>query len=78
MKWARAPNGGVVKYVLQHKIAGAVKWNTLQWDELREDTAVVGDLKPHKRYVFRIQALTLEGFSVFTDESEAFQCSRRF
>ena len=78
VQWDHAPNGDVVKYVLQYQVAGSMAWRTHGRAELREDSAVVADLKPQVNYIFRIQALTLEGYSVFTDPSEAFRTVRRY
>ena len=48
------------------------EWRVLEGrDELRDDRVVLPDLRPQKAYECRVRALTLEGYSVFTDASEA-------
>ena len=47
-------------------------------EELRDDRVVLPDLKPQKAYECRVRALTLEGYSVFTDASEAMVTGRRY
>mgnify|MGYP002044764441 CR=1 FL=1 len=45
---------------------------------LRDDRVVLPDLRPQKAYECRVRALTLEGYSVFTDASEAMVTGRRY
>jgi len=78
VQWAHAPNGNVVKYVVQYQVAGNATWATHRDDEVRDNHAIIPDLKPGGRYIFRVQALTLDGFSVFTESSEELRCRRRF
>ena len=85
--WSPAPNGGVVKYEVQYREATAPVWRggaVHEWlpligrDELRDDRVVLPDLRPQKAYECRVRALTLEGYSVFTDASEAMVTGRRY
>ena len=76
--WDPAPNGDVVKYVIQYQVSGNATWNTHKDDEVRLNNAIIPDLRPGAKYVFRVQALTLDGFSVFTEPSEELRCRRRF
>mmetsp|Transcript_19356 Transcript_19356/g.59601 ORF Transcript_19356/g.59601 Transcript_19356/m.59601 type:complete len:92 (-) Transcript_19356:202-477(-) len=71
-------DAGKAKRERRYQVAGSDAWQThAPSAELRADRAVVPDLKPQVKYVFRIQALTLEGYSVFTDPSAVFRCGRR-
>jgi hypothetical protein len=86
VQWARAPNGGVVRYEVEYQeVRPAVwrggashAWRSLACEELRDDRIVLPDLRPQKAYECRVRALTLEGFSVFTDPSEPMRTGRRY
>lgn len=86
VQWARAPNGGVVRYEVEYrKVRPAVwrggashAWRSLACEELRDDRIVLPDLRPQKAYECRVRALTLEGFSVFTGPSEPMRTGRRY
>ena len=77
-QWDHAPNGNVVKYVVQYQVAGNATWTTHKDEEVRTNHAIIPDLKPNAKYIFRVQALTLDGFSVFTESSDELRCKRRF
>ena len=77
----------MVRYEVQYREATAPGWRggaVSEWrvlegrDELRDDRVVLPDLKPQKAYECRVRALTLEGYSVFTDASEAMVTGRRY
>ncbi|KAJ1462236.1 fibronectin type III [Pelagophyceae sp. CCMP2097] len=77
LRWAPPPAGGVVKYVLQSRVEDDAVWSDVALG-LLEAGAVIPDLKPARRYVFRVQALTLDGLTAVSQESNAFACRRRF
>ena len=45
---------------------------------LRQPFYLVSDLKPLHQYYFRVRALTVNGWSAFTPESDPMTCSRRY
>ena len=53
-------------------------WKECGKDDFRGNSVVIPDLKPKEAYVFRVRALTLDGYSVYTDPSEKMVCARRY
>ena len=81
LSWEPPPGGDVVKYIVQHKSSTADDtWRVSlgPTTELRERRVIVPDLRPATKFLFRVQALTLDGFSTFSDPSQPFLCGRRF
>ena len=73
----------VDRYELQMRPSGEEAWRGAasgagEGAVLRGTTFVISDLKPLRKYYFRVRALTVLGWSAYTPSSDAVSCSRRY
>jgi hypothetical protein len=88
------PVGEVVKYILHYRPISCETWVRIHFSFLSscclqgqldsgrilhaESRAVVPDIKPAVKYIFRVQALTLDGYTTISQSSAEFSALRRF
>jgi len=77
LQWQK-PNGHmlVTAYELQSKRSDLNKWET-ETKSCKKEVFLVQDLRPCAHYLFRVRALTFDGWSSYSVESEPFTTVRR-
>ena len=66
----------VTAYELQSKRSDMATWET-ETNTCKREVYLVQDLRPCAHYSFRVRCLTFDGWSSYSDESEAFTTVRR-